>query len=85
MIGFGIDEIQADYVAEIKLRHLNREYILKRTAETEDLEKAIAELEDILGSDRKIKNIIISELKEVSKKYGQPRKLSSIIRLISRR
>ena len=74
MIGFGIDEIQADYVAEIKLRHLNREYILKRTAETEDLEKAIAELEDILGSDRKIKNIIISELKEVSKKYGQPRK-----------
>ena len=74
MVGFGIDEIQADYVAEIKLRHLNREYILKRTAETEDLEKAIAELEDILGSDRKIKNIIISELKEVSKKYGQPRK-----------
>lgn len=59
MVGFGIDEIQADYVAEIKLRHLNREYILKRTAETEDLEKAIAELEDILGSDRKIKNIII--------------------------
>ena len=46
-------------MAEIKLRHLNREYILKRTAETEDLEKAIAELEDILGSDRKIKNIII--------------------------
>ena len=58
----------------------------KELPETEDLEKAIAELEDILGSDRKIKNIIISELKEVSKKYGQPKeKLSSVIRLISRR
>ena len=74
MVGFGIDETQAEYVAEIKLRHLNREYILKRTAETEELEKSIAELEEIIGSDRKIKNIIISELKEVSKKYGQPRK-----------
>lgn len=74
MIGFGIDEIQAEYVAEIKLRHLNREYILKRTAETDKLEQEIAELEDTLGSDRKIKNIIISELKDVIKKYGQPRK-----------
>lgn len=74
MIGFGIDEIQAEYVAEIKLRHLNREYILKRTAETDKLEKDIAELEDILGSDRKIKNIIISELKDIIKKYGQPRR-----------
>lgn len=74
MVGFGIDETQAEYVAEIKLRHLNREYILKRTAEAEELEKSIAELEEIIGSDRKIKSIIISELKEVSKKYGQPRK-----------
>ena len=74
MIGFGIDEIQAEYVAEIKLRHLNREYILKRTAETDKLEKDIAELEEILGSDRRIKNIIIAELKEIIKKYGQPRR-----------
>ncbi|MDO4944755.1 MAG: DNA topoisomerase (ATP-hydrolyzing) subunit A [Ruminococcus sp.] len=74
MIGFGIDEVQADYVAEIKLRHLNREHILKRTAETDKLEEEIAELEDTLGSDRKIKNVIIGELKEVIKKYGQPRR-----------
>lgn len=74
MLGFGIDEVQAEYVAEIRLRQLNREYILKRTAETEDLEKAIEDLESILGSDRKIKNVIIVELKEVMKKYGQPRK-----------
>lgn len=74
MIGFGIDDIQAEYVAEIKLRHLNREYILSRIAETEQLEKDIAEMEDILGSEKKILNIIISELKEVAKKYGQPRK-----------
>lgn len=74
MIGFGIDEVQAEYVAEIKLRHLNREYILKRTSDIEELEKAIAEMEDILGSDRKIKNIIINELKEVVEKYKQPRR-----------
>lgn len=74
MIGFGIDEVQADYVAEIKLRHLNREHILKRTAETDKLEEEIAELEDTLGSERKIKNVIIGELKEVIKKYGQPRR-----------
>lgn len=74
MIGFGIDEIQAEYVAEIKLRHLNREYILKRTQETDDLEQEIAEMEDILSSDKKIGAIIIGELKEVSKKYGQPRR-----------
>lgn len=74
MIGFGIDEIQAEYVAEIKLRHLNREYILKRTAETDKLESEIADLEETLGSDRKIKNIIIAELKDVIKKYGQERK-----------
>ena len=74
MIGFGIDEVQAEYVAEIKLRHLNREYILKRTAETDKLEQEIAELEDTLGDDRMIKKVIIAELKEVSKKYGQERK-----------
>lgn len=74
MIGFGIDEIQAEYVAEIKLRHLNREYILKRTAENDKLESEIADLEETLGSDRKIKNIIIAELKDVIKKYGQERK-----------
>ncbi|MGN0550760.1 MAG: DNA gyrase subunit A [Acutalibacteraceae bacterium] len=74
MIGFGIDEIQAEYVAEIKLRHLNREYILKRTEEIESLEKDIAELESILSSKTKVKNIIISELKTVAEKYGQPRK-----------
>ncbi len=74
MIGFGIDEIQAEYVAEIKLRHLNREYILKRTQETENLEKEIAQMEEILGSDKKISAIVIAELKEVSKKYGQPRR-----------
>ena len=74
MIGFGIDEIQAEYVAEIKLRHLNREYILKRLDDIEKLEQAIAQLEEILGSRSKIRNIIIEELKEVSKKYGKPRR-----------
>lgn len=74
MIGFGIDEIQAEYVAEIKLRHLNKEYILKRTADIEGLEKDIAEMEGILKDDKKIKNIIVEELKEVVKKYQQPRK-----------
>jgi DNA gyrase subunit A len=74
MIGFGIDEIQADYVAEIKLRHLNREYILKRTSETEKLENEIAELEEVLGSEKKIRDIIVSELKDVIKNYGQERK-----------
>lgn len=74
MIGFGIDEIQAEYVAEIKLRHLNREYILKRTEEIESLLRDIKELEGILDSKTKVKNIIIKELEEVAKKYGQPRK-----------
>lgn len=74
MIGFGIDETQADYVAEIKLRHLNKEYILNRISEIEDLEKSIAEMEDILKDDKKVKNLIIEELNEVSRKYRQPRK-----------
>ncbi len=74
MIGFGIDEIQAEYVAEIKLRHLNKEYILKRLEDIEDLQKEIGEMEDILSSKTKIKRIIINELNEVVKKYGAERK-----------
>ncbi len=74
MIGFGIDEIQANYVAEIKLRNINKEYILKQTRAIDELEKEIAELQDTLKSNRKLKNVIISELKQVSEKYGQPRK-----------
>lgn len=74
MIGFGIDEIQAEHVAEIKLRHLNREYILKRTKDLEDLEKEIAELDEILKSKARIKTIIVKELKSIAEKYGQPRK-----------
>ena len=74
MIGFGIDEIQAEYVAEIKLRHLNREYILKRLKDIENLEKSIADMEDILSSKAKIRKIIIGELNDVIKKYGKDRK-----------
>lgn len=74
MIGFGIDETQAECVAEIKLRHLNREYILKRINDIENLENEIAELEEILSSDRKKKQIIISELQNVIKKYDNGRK-----------
>lgn len=74
MIGFGIDEIQADYVAEIKLRHLNREYIMKRTQEIAQLLKDIAEMEDILAHPRKVNTIIINELNEVIAKYSQNRK-----------
>ncbi len=74
MIGFGIDQMQAEYVAEIRLRHLNREYILKRTEETSQLEKDIQELEGILGSKTKVRNIIIAELTEIAKKYGKPRR-----------
>lgn len=74
MIGFGIDEIQAEYVAEIKLRHLNREYILKRISDIEALENEIAELEKILSSEVRKKKIIISELENVIKKYDTGRK-----------
>ncbi len=74
MIGFGIDEVQAEYVAEIKLRHLNREYILKRTEEIEELEKEIADLEDILKRPARINKIIMTELSDVAKKYGKPRR-----------
>ncbi len=74
MIGFSIDKTQAEYVAEIKLRHLNREYILKRLQDIKKLEEAIADLSDILNNPRRIKQIIIFELKEVINKYEQPRK-----------
>ena len=74
MIGFGIDQIQAEYVAEIRLRQLNREHILKRLEETGQLEKEIAEMEEILGDRKKVRGIIIQELKQVSKKFAQPRK-----------
>ena len=78
MIGFGIDEIQANYVAEIKLRNINKEYILKQTKAISELEKEIADLRDILGSRRKLQNVIKQELKAVSAKYGQPRKTEII-------
>ncbi len=74
MIGFGIDEVQAEYVAEIKLRHLNREYILRRTEEIAKLEADIAEMEAILKSAARVRSIIVNELREVMKKHGQPRR-----------
>ncbi len=74
MIGFGIDEIQANFVAEIKLRNINKEYILKQTRAISDLEKEIEDLRDTLNSPRKLKNVIIKELQAVSDKYGKPRK-----------
>ena len=74
MIGFGIDEIQANYVAEIKLRNINPEYILKQTRAIDDLEGEIADLKDTLNSPRKLKNVIIKELQTVADKFGQPRR-----------
>ncbi|MBE6800091.1 MAG: topoisomerase IV [Ruminococcaceae bacterium] len=74
MIGFGIDEIQAEYVAEIKLRHLNREYILKRLSDIDELKKSIEDMEDILNSKARVKKIIVDELTKVSEKYGRDRK-----------
>ena len=74
MIGFGIDEVQAEYVAEIKLRQLNREHILKRVEETDQLKKEIAGMEEILADRKKVRAIIIDELRAVSKKYAKPRK-----------
>ena len=78
MIGFSIDEVQAEYVAEIKLRHLNREYILNRTEEISKLEEQIQDIESTLNSNAKLKKIIVKELNEVSKKYGQDRKTEII-------
>ena len=74
MIGFGIDEVQANFVAEIKLRNINKEYILKQTKAIDQLEQEIGDLNDTLNSPRKLKNVIIRELQAVSEKYGKPRK-----------
>lgn len=74
MIGFGIDETQAEYVADIKLRNINNGYILKRIEEIDSLKEEIADMEDILSSERRVKQIIISELGDIAKKYGKPRK-----------
>ena len=73
MIGFGIDEIQANYVAEIKLRNINKEYILKQTKAIDQLEQEIADLRSTLNSNKKLQNVIISELQQVAQKYGKPR------------
>ena len=78
MIGFGIDEIQANYVAEIKLRNINKEYILKQTRAIDDLEAEIDDLKDTLNSSRRLKNLIIKELQAVSDKFGKPRKTEVI-------
>lgn len=74
MIGFGIDKIQADYVAEIKLRHLNREYILKKTEDIEKLRAEIEDMEDILASRSRVKKIIVNELSDVVQNYDKPRR-----------
>ena len=78
MIGFGIDEVQAEYVADIRLRNINKEYILKRVEETASLEDEIADLEDIINNPRRIKKIITGELEEVKKKYAVPRRTDII-------
>ncbi len=74
MIGFGIDQVQAEYVADIRLRNINKEYILKRTQEVDTLEDEIADLEDIVSSPKRIRKIIVDELTEVKKKYAVPRR-----------
>ncbi len=78
MNGFQIDEVQADFIAEIKLRNLNKEYILNRVSEVDDLVKEIAELKDIYGNESKVKKIIQKQLKEIVKKFGQPRRTELI-------
>ena len=78
MIEFGIDEVQANYVAEIKLRNINKEYILKQTKAIDQLEKEIDDLRNTLNSTRKLKNVIIKELQQVAEKYGKPRKTEII-------
>ena len=78
MIGFGIDEIQANYVAEIKLRNINKEYILKQTRAIDELEQEIAELRDTLNSSRRLKGVIKKELKQVAEKFGKPRRTEII-------
>ena len=74
MIGFGIDQVQAEYVAEIKLRNINKEYILKRTAEVDELADQIADLKDLIASPKRLQNVIIQELTEVKKKFAAPRR-----------
>ena len=78
MIGFGIDQIQAEYVAEIRLRNINKEYILKRVNETAALQDEIEDLEDILSSPKRVKKIIVEELNEAARKYGEPRRTSIV-------
>ncbi|MCI8812145.1 MAG: topoisomerase IV [Oscillibacter sp.] len=78
MIGFGIDQVQAEYVAEIKLRNINKEYILKRVNETAALQDEIEDLEDILSSPKRVKKIIVEELNEAARKYGEPRRTSIV-------
>ena len=78
MIGFGIDQVQAEYVAEIKLRNINKEYILKRVNETSALQDEIEDLEDLLASPRRIKKVIVDELNDVSRKYGEPRRTTIV-------
>ena len=78
MIGFGIDQVQAEYVAEIKLRNINKEYILKRVKETDALQDEIDDLEDILRDPRRVRKLIVDELAEVAKKYGEPRRTSIV-------
>ena len=78
MIGFGIDQIQAEFVAEIKLRNINKEYILKRVNETAALQDEIEDLEDTLNSPKRVKKIIVEELEQVAKKYGEPRRTSIV-------
>ncbi|MCC8064752.1 MAG: DNA topoisomerase (ATP-hydrolyzing) subunit A [Clostridiales bacterium] len=74
MIGFGIDKVQAEYVAEIKLRNINKEFILKRTAEVDQLEEEIADLEDLISHPKRLQRVIVKELQEVKKKYAVPRR-----------
>ena len=78
MIGFGIDQVQAEYVAEIKLRNINKEFILSRLKETESLEKEIADLEATLGSEKKVQALICKELEQVAQKYGKARKTTLV-------
>ena len=78
MIGFGIDQVQAEFVAEIKLRNINKEYILKRTQETDALRDEIDDLEDVLNSPKRVKKIIVEELEQAAKKYGEPRRTSIV-------
>ena len=78
MIGFGIDQVQAEYVAEIKLRNINKEYILKRTRETDALRDEIDDLEDLLNSPKRVKKVIMEELNAAAKKYGEPRRTSIV-------